>query len=79
MVLSDKVKERDEANRDSEQRTEVGEVAVEQFADALMVLQTEVVVLRGGRWQADEAVNWQAEGIRAGTGTRPIQKEVWWS
>lgn len=72
MVLSDKRYQPSPLK----QRAEVGEVAVEQFTDALVLLQTEVVVLRVGWRQADKAIHRQAEGIRPGTGTSPIHKEV---
>lgn len=55
------------------QRAEVAEVAVEQLADALVILQAEVVVLAVWRRQADEAVQREADSVRC---TATLQQEV---
>lgn len=55
------------------QRAEVAEVAVEQLADALVILQAEVIVLAVWRRQADEAVQREADSVRR---TAALQQEV---
>ncbi len=55
------------------QRSEVAEVAVEQLADAFVILQAEVIVLVVWRRQADKTVQGEADGVRH---TTSLQKEV---
>lgn len=55
------------------QRAEVAEVAVEQLADAFVILQAEVIVLVVWRRQTDESVQREADGVRRAAA---LQEEV---
>lgn len=55
---------------------EIPKVAVKQFADALVVLQAEAVVVAVGRGQDDEAVQWQREVVSFQEVRRRQRREV---